>query len=290
MERAHRRGPRAAAGWSVTTGEGEWTHGPTLRLARVAVRGRAQGLGSAFVQLDGAGGQARLLDAVVQLEPTSGLTLRAGRFKAPVSAEFLIPAPQQPMIRRALLSRLVLRRAPGAELVASFGPEETRLGLHAGLFAPGLPDDKGVTAVGRIGIETDVGVGLHAAVAHDLHDDGAEQPPDGEQRPSRRTQMDLALTFERWGFTAHLEGLVVLDVTTTRREGGALILIARRFDDLEPVLAWDGLVAEGDSRQRLTPALNWYLRGHALMARLNYELTYDGPTEHAVLVELQAGI
>ena len=162
---------RAGFGAVVPPGANTVRHGPRLSLARLSARGTIGEWGQIALQVEGASESVVLLDAVAEIAALPALSLRAGRFKTPTSADFLVGAPVTPFLTRSLLvsEGLVQQRLIGLEavLARTTGPGATRLQVGWFLPAPAdralLADSNGAFLSARGLIALPAGLSLHAA-------------------------------------------------------------------------------------------------------------------------------
>jgi hypothetical protein len=272
-----------------------------LRLARLKTDARLQDWGGFKLQVDARSGRFELLDLLVDITPTDWLTLRAGRFKVPVSREYLIGAPDMRFTNRALARRIAPGREVGLQLVAEQTLGQTDAELSAGLFEPGgvefLQND-GELLVGRLLLEFPHHLEFHAAYAEHILSDNRVPLPEDPAR-SRRVfpddrQLDAAVGFHDDHWHLLLEGLTALDAPTEQVPLATHASVAYRAPvdgiDLEPALAYDLLDRSDHRIHRGAAALNLYWLDTDLMTTLEYEAELESShLTHAVTLLLQAG-
>lgn len=302
----------AQAGYAIGNAPGEDAvqHAPYLGLARLAAGATHVRWGRAFVQVEALSGTVRLLDAFADVTPVPEVTLRVGRFKAPTSADFLIGAPYTAFVSRSLLVErgFVQRRMLGAEIAGRATVGCATLSLQLGWFQPEsaqrdlLPDGEGNFFSARALVETTGGWGFHLAfmelVLADNDAVAPAEPPDAMAvRPvEMNRQLDGAVWLKRDGWTAYVEGVLVLDAQEDDVPFAFYAMVLRSFDltgttfALEPGVRYDLARRDGRTLHRATAGLTFYLVGDFLNASLNYELLVDddrvGNTGYA---QLQAG-
>lgn len=262
--------------------------GVELVAARLRAKAEQPGAGGAVVQLQGNRNSVQLLDLVLRADLASTVDLRIGRFKTPVSAEFLIPLPALVFARRGLVADLALRRLDGAQLRWRPTAGAYRVDVRVGAFNPAgaVPeDDAGVVLAGRVAI-TRGGLTLHLGGAEHVGADGSAA---GGPLPLDR-QLDAAVLWSDALWSVHLEGVAALDADTAQTPFAAYAHVARRFGAWQPTLGYD-LLQPGASdtlTHRVQVALNRQLAGDALIATLHYGLTHADATAHEGIAQLQA--
>jgi len=288
-----------AAGYGVVVLEGESTtvtHEPYLRMGRLRSRLALEGAGWAMFQVDIAGGQPRLLDAVAALTPTEHLTLRVGQFKAPLSADFLVPLPNHPLTTRPILVRHVPRRRLGVDATARIPIGRVRLDLELGLFAQEeTPDiDGGKLLTARAGLLLAEGLRLHVGYGQLVLSGNSANPTTGSRPMPYDRLIDAAVVFEDEHVTAHAEGLFVLDGPDHHSCWGATAMIGYSFGDrngdfaAQPVLAYDIWHGSHEVEHRPGGALNFYFAASHVVLRLDYEASIrEGQVGHGVMLEIQ---
>jgi len=290
----------AEAGYAVpVSGEAE-AQGAFLSLARLQGRLHEDDF-DAFLQVGADHGELALLDARIAWRPHERLLVRAGRFKSPVSAEYLIPAQRLLFTHRSLHMAIVPRRNLGAEAELHVGPEHADLALSAGVFDPAsyrmLPGS-GELATARALLHTASGFGAHVAGARWLRRDDALEVM-GDEALSYDEHLVGALLFEEHGITTVVEGALARTVgrDAPAAAAGGVVSTAYRFPtglgelDIEPAVALEVLVAE----ERTTcgqVAVNFHPHDWNLTQTVEWEVRPDevqGPS-HALYVQLQAGL
>ena len=268
--------------------------GAYLSLARLQVRLHEDGF-AAFIQAGADRGELELLDARATWRPSEAVAVRAGRFKTPVSAEYLIPANHLIFAHRSSHLLLVPRRALGAEVEGHVGGRWD-LGLHAGVYNPAgyapVPG-AGELLVGRALLESPVGLALHVAGSDWLHDGGAAEVL-AEEAPETDRALDAALLFEEHGWTMVTEGVYARPLDGEDWVAGGVASVAHRFPtrveefEIEPAAAVEFVERQGAISQ-LT--LNFHQSDWNLMQTVEWEV-HSAPDglQNAVYVQLQAGL
>ncbi len=263
----------AEAGLTGQLGEGAPGVEMSLSMARLKARYDHGGRFGTALQIDAAGEQVQLLDAQVTAGPSRGLSLSAGRFKTPISKDYLVSAPEQLFPERALLVDLAPHRALGLSAAATRELGGLVGTVSAGLFDPSTPTEPAGGLLGTLAVDLAQrgGPALHLA---------AGRAPSGPYD----LYTDAALSFEEEGWTLGLEGLGS-HLPGGGWDGGAGAAAARLLPlghselSIEPAAAWDLLVEQGALVQRGTAAANLHRDGWHLVQSLTYELELAGP-EH----------
>ena len=138
-------------------------NGFSISTARLSVRGDLDFGLSYFMQTDFSSSPA-LLDARLSYQIAEHLSLDVGLFKAPFSAEFLIPAPSIDFVNR---SQVVSTIAPGRQLGVGLrgGTSDGMFGYHLGVFngngrSLGGNDNDRLMYVGRVFTRPNVSEGV----------------------------------------------------------------------------------------------------------------------------------
>jgi hypothetical protein len=270
-----------------------------LSLARLQARTTHQDRYRVFLQLGADRGQVALLDARATVAVSDRLELSAGRFKQPVSHEFLIPATELLIPSRAQLVQLAPRRGIGLEATWSSPGERLTPTIRAGVFDPlklGHTTFGGAQLVLQADLHAHSGWFVHGAGAAWIHPDDARTAY-GESAPEQDAHADVAIGWVNPAWTADAELLAAhtLDGDGWLLGGGAVV--ARRFEAhhgdvvIEPVVAWDALQGADALTHRATAALNVHEDGWRLVQSLAWEVEI-GPEApvHLVIAQLQAGI
>lgn len=292
-------GTWARVGYRADQEQGVLSHGPYLGMARLQVRASDTHRVSGFVQLGADQGQIGLLDAKMRARLGERFILAVGRMKAPVSHDFLIPAPQMLQPHRALLVGLAPRRTNGVQLRYRAEGETAVLTTRVGVFdplAPGAAVLAGPLLVAQVGAHTHSGFFVHGAVAAWLHPKELHADAAALGAPWDR-HADLALGWSDQAWTFHVEGLIAAPLARPELDWGATMLAARRVSVssvalvLEPVVSADVQRTEGRIL-RATAALNVHHDGWHLFETLAWEATSlpSGHVGHRVLFQVQAGL
>ena len=308
------------AGYAIVEG-GDPPHGTYVKLARLKGSVSYGRWGWGVLQIGHKNEKMRLLDLVAAIEPTEGLSLRFGKFKAASSLEYLISAPRHPFVNRALLVGLTQRRLIGAEIGVQRHFERMEAALRAGWFetpatlAETLGEEKGkfLNLRGRLAFPS--GITLHAAyldflLARNAPPSGEDAPEGGEMNgtPSDSgnetarplpydRQLDAAIAFEKDGWRAFAEGMLVLDGPAGSTPIAFYLMALRMIPlphvpfTLEPGVRYEIFRPETDVwTHRITAGLTWHLHGDRLYVRTNYEMSRSkGSNEAAGYLQLQAG-
>lgn len=127
-------------------------NGFAIEAARLALIGDMASNFSYLLQLDAAAPE-HLVDARITYHPSDLLRIQVGRFKVPVSGEFLAPIADVDLIRRALVVRAL---APGRQVGAEIGGATASRGLfwRGGVFNGNrqlVNDDDNFLVAARVG-------------------------------------------------------------------------------------------------------------------------------------------
>jgi len=229
-----------------------------------------------FLQVEAASGSVDLLDARLDYQPAPWLRLRAGRFKAPVSADYLVPATKMLLAERAMLVDLAPRRLIGAEAAVQAG----KLGAEVALFEW----DEDLLTVGEAHYSSGP-VALHAAAGQ----------RSGE---TNDTRLDAAVVLHPGRWEAHAEALAVLDGGAVPAVG-AFASAGYRFGDpateedalaVEPLVALDLRSEDGGQDWAGTGAVDIFWDGWHLVQTLSYtHAVADGVPDHVLTAQLRGG-
>jgi len=286
----------AEAGYLVPVGDSAEARGAYLSLARLQGQLHESDF-DAFLQVGADHGDLDLLDARISWRPTDRVVLRAGRFKAPVSAEYLIPAPRLLFVHRSLHMALVPKRSLGAEAEVHLGPESADVALSAGIFDPAdyaLVPGSGELVTARALLHTGSGFGAHLAGAAWIHDDTAADALPYEA-PDYERHLVAALLFEEHGVTAVVEG--ALATMGDEAAAGGVASVGYRFPvghkelSLEPATALEVLNVAGHTETVGQVALNVHPHDWNLVQTLEWEVQPNqARPSHLLYVQLQAGL
>ena len=280
--------------------------GTDVRMARLKADARWRDLGGFKLQIDGKSGSVELLDLVAELTPAEWLALRAGRFKVPVSREYMIGAPDMRFSNRALVRRLAPGRAVGAQLGFEGAVGELEAEFSASLFEPGgldLLENEGELFVSRLLVEFPHHLEFHAAYAEHVLGDNRVADPEAASETMRvfpfDRQLDAALGYHDEHWHLLVEGFTSLDPPGDQPPWAAHGSLSYRFPvadfALEPALAYDFLERHQERIHRGAAALNAYWLDTNLMTTIEYEGEVASPeaasqeVAHTLSVLLQAG-
>ncbi len=255
-------------------------------------------------------GQARLLDARVDITPVPGLRIAGGQLIVPFTRAWNTPLPLVQAPERSLNNSVL---APGRRFGAYVHgkPAAGLVELWLGGFAPGAPADtpeEGVRApmgLARLQINplgelpatetpslagpapTRLGLGL-AALASPV-------APEGGGRDRLQVTSTADFGFQARGFTAYGEGFLqwTQDAPVGWGASGSLaqFLVPRHLALIARGTAIDLDVGDGaGARVTLEPALGGYIVGNHLVIELRYAAAIGGEqaAAHAVTVHTQA--
>lgn len=276
------------------------TVGLKLLAARLNARAVQHQLGEVFFQLD-ATNDVPVLDLIVDINFGSPVGLKLGKFKTPVSREFLMPLGKLPTIDRARLTSLAPRRAAGLDLYADFDLDGWWLRADTGLYNPtgsslGLAQS-GMLAAERLDIGFDFGLSVHVAYAQHVLGDN-EDLLTGAPLVRYDRLVDAALVFERAGLRTLVEGVYAADGPGATEPLGAYALVAYLFGSAdgggefgyEPAVGADWVdYDEGSVFRSITATFNWLINGRKLQASLGYsaEQTSDEDLGHVAALQFQ---
>lgn len=267
----------------------------SIELARLQVKVDG-GVYGVMVQL-GASDGVKLLDAVAIARPLPWMTVQAGRFKAPLSASFLVPAPKLFTPTRSLLESAVPRRELGIDVAAEIGDVGT---VHLGFFDP-ITDlavtGPGVRPILAGAVALPGGVDLRVAGTTWARPADWEKEIDAGDAPRWDHELDVAIEWHPPDTQLLLEGLLAHPVDGSDPEGAVTALAAHSFPmgplGLEVVGAWDTALLRAELEHRLTGGVNLHLDGWHFVASLSWQATFDGELAHVTggvgRVQLQAG-
>ncbi len=237
-----------------------------------------------------------MLDAVAALTPSHDLTIRFGRFKVPISADFLIPLPNHPLTSRPLLVRHAPRRRLGADANARFRMGPARLDLNLGLFAENqtVHTDHGKLLAARAALTWGHAFGVHVGYGQIVFSDNEVNPATGGRPEPYDHVLDLALTYEDEHILSHVEALMVFDGPNHARCWGATTMAGYTFGDREgplavqPVLSYDLWRGALETEHRMGGGLNLQLAASRVILRLDYEAVLrEERLGHATMFEVQ---
>jgi len=252
----------------------------------------------AFIQVGADRGELELLDARITWRPTDRVVVRAGHFKTPMSAEYLIPANHMIFIHRSLHMDLVSKRAMGAEGEVHVGPEGFDLGIQAGVYNPhgyAPVPETGELLVGRLLLDTAPGLMLHASGGAWLHGDEAVAIL-ADDAPSYDRHLVAGVLFEEAGWTSVVEGAWAEHAADGESGLGGVASLAHRFGvsegfDIEPAGAFELLQRDGQTHDLSQVAVNFHKHDWNLVQTIEWEMDVgpDG-VGHSFYAQIQAGL
>lgn len=289
----------ARGGYRAEVADGEVQHGPYMSLARLQVRLSDGERFAAFVQLGADNAELALLDARATAFLSDEVELSVGRFKVPISHDWLVPAEQMLVPTRALLDGFAPLRAIGLQGRWSRHGAAWNPTVRVGIFDPLAPGSSrlgGAQLVLQAGLHGESGFILHGAVAAWLHD--AESADIEEAAVPWDRQLDVAMGYAGERFSLEVEGLGARSVDTGELQGGTTAFTAVRLPVseqlmLEPVAAWDVRYETKEQvLQRFTGAINVHQDGWHLVESLAYEYEHGGEEGdlHTIIAQVQAGL
>jgi hypothetical protein len=286
-----------AMGYAVTVDpEGEIEHRPYLRMGRLRTQLTLDGAGWTMLQVDIAGGEPRVLDALAALTPTEDFTIRFGRFKVPIGADFLIPLPNHPLTARPYLTRHVPRRRLGVDARGRLNLGSMRLDLDLGLFAENetIDSDGGKLLAGRAALWLSHGLGVHVGYGKLVFSNNAINPATGGRPEPFDQLLDLAVMYEDEHVLTHVEALMAFDGPDHELHWGATAMIGYTFGDragpfaVQPVLNYDLWRGVDETVHRAGGALNFQLAASRVILRLDYEAGFHQESVgHSAMFEIQ---
>lgn len=252
--------------------DGPTMYGPILSLARLKTQATWKDLAYMKIQMGGASGTARVLDAEATLTALDPVHVRLGQFKTPISREYQVGAPATNFVNRADLVRYVPRRRLGAELRGNFEVGSVEIQPHLGAFQPNranFTDPDGQLMTSRVLVDLPSDMDAHVAYSDYFAPDNrlSETPEAGETRTLRREDfdsvLDAAFVYNPDDMNVHVEGLSVLDPPGNEPVFGGYGHVLFHAAD------FDGLVLEPGARYDLTSGPGTDELGHSAYAGLN---------------------
>lgn len=288
----------ARGGYRAETSREHLHHGPYMSLARLQVRLSDQERFAAFVQLGADQGELALLDARATVYLADEMEFSVGRFKVPISHDWLVPAEQMLVPTRALLDGFAPLRAIGLQGRWTRRSSSWNPTLRVGVFdplAPGSGRLGGAQVVVQGGVHGGSGLLAHAAAAAWIHDPEVDHLALGAVPWDR--QVDVALGYVGKHLSLEVEGLAARTVEDGLLQGGTTAFTAVRIPlasqvMVEPVAAWDvRYTSKEDVLQRFTGAVNIHQDGWHLVESLAYEVEVGEDVDlHTVIAQVQAGL
>jgi hypothetical protein len=276
--------------------------GARLGLARLVLRGERAGLGEMLFQLQGEKGAVGVLDLMVGLHPVKPLKVRVGRYKAPLSLERQLRAPELLFSSRGTVSALAPNRLTGAEVEwrSPLG-EEVALRAQVGVFQPdgvGLQGDHTQLGTARLLLELPHAVEVH--VAYGQHVGAGNRVVGGSERAIIHDKLvDVAVKAHEGPLRLLVEGLAVLEGPAGEREWAAYGELGWRFGlpgglpALQPAVGadWARRADLEEDTRRLRAALNVIWIQDDLVAQIAYDATLrEVGAMHGVVLSLQVGL
>lgn len=265
---------------------------PRVYQARVYATAAREGIGEAYVQLEGNDGSVDLIDTWAMLTPLPQLELIAGRYRAPFGLEQVLSRRLIPFPSRALATSYVARRMEGAHvgLVSQDVLPGSRLDIglsnerrsvsgetREGLF---------LTARGKLRpVET---VELHAALAESVAGRNAGRALGDLYDTQRLLSAGVTLDFDAFFFLAEMV-TVMQTPTTAGDEAGAgdetLLAFAtygrvpvalRNGQALVPLFGFGGReeldnLDDRSLRLRIRSGLEWQLVGNKISTAWTFD-------------------
>lgn len=292
-------------GYQASSVDADFAQGPYIQTARLSGGFDYKGIGGAFVQLDGQDAVVRVLDAYAELRPVEQIAVRAGIYRLPTTADFLVGIPVIPFANRSMLVGMTYPRMLGTELLSTFSSDTLSVNARLGFFQANaaerdlLPDGEGTFFSARVGLEFDFGLGFHLAYLGLVFGDNAPVPTADDPmilvRPVTYPEVfDAAITYRKDGLDLALEGLLAPDVPDGQSSSYAAYFHgAYRFGisdvvDLGPGARY-GIRTENDVQtHKVTAGVTTYFNGTGLKIYPNYELTVqDDIIGHTGLATVQ---
>lgn len=270
--------------------------GAQLDLARLMARVGYADVGDLQLHAEARTGQMVLLDANVRVVPVEPVTVTLGRFKTPVSAEFLLPAPALLFRDRAFVSDLGHKRLDGGmvSVAPAFGAFKTR--VEVGLFNPQgtsvVDGMDGHVLAGRLLLSYDA-FSLHLAAADHIMGQDPGVAALEEAPVEQSLQLDAAIVVELKPVRLHVEAIrVERRVADETVWGGttmaAVDVLETAGTEWEVAGGWD-VEREDGLRNRATAGLNVYMHEHDVVASVEDQVTFedDGQVNQLASVSVQ---
>ncbi len=248
------------AGWNGVQNEGRFDHGPWLGFARLNAAARYADRGEVFVQFNASSRGVQLLDARATVHLAPWLSWNVGRFKSPVSLEYLVGGPATPFSGRYLAGAIAPRRLYGTSLVHAAEFDDRVLTLEAGVYAaPATPanvqrDD--LVFAARAAFEPAAGMTLHFGFAEQLERLEAEENAPTADPTRTETDygrvVDLGFAARRGAWNLHAEVTAQVQAQADAPDasqwgfvlmGGYRVSTPNAPFDVEPILSFDSLFA-----------------------------------------------
>lgn len=308
---------QAEVGVRDAGGGADLDYGFSVSRARIKSQATWNDVGSLKIQVGGASGTVVLKDMVTTLSIADPVHFRIGRFKAPISAEYLISSGDLIMVDRALLRGLIPGRRVGGDVRLMLGDDEegqVAFTGELGLFNPvnrGFANPQGQLLTARALLELGFGLDIHASYGQVVFADNtttSNQAQPGRPEPFNQTA-DVALQYNQGRVNAHAEALAVLDAAGTDETPLAFYshfgyrIGAEDAINVEPMVGYDYVSDEPAITQvggmatriyqethRMTVGANLYWLDSHLVSTLNYRLETRGDVGHAAFLQLQASI
>jgi hypothetical protein len=285
-------GGLARLGWVLQSEDGDFVQEPFFQYVRLS-GSMENKWGKGFIRMEGESGEFEVLDVYVELRPLDALHIKAGIYRRPTTAEYILSASEIPFVERSMLRALNEERLPGVELISTLPVGTMDLNLRLGWFVPEpneialLPDGKGNYISGRVGLNLPSGLAFHASYfGLLLADNTLVTPPDDpmgaliQPVPYPHT-IDFAVMYwtERW----NLQGEVLLspnsDDASDELNWGAYIHGMYRFPiykqmELGPGARYGILNDNGVTTHRITTGATLFIDDHYLKFIPNYDLTF----------------
>ncbi len=268
--------------------DGQDSNGFSLAAARVRLSGDLDRGFSYFSEFDFTDSPA-VLDALIGLEVSPALSIDAGLFKVPFSAEHLVSTSATDFVDRAQVARSIDRGRQVGVTVQGASPG-TGLGYNVGLFTGGDPPDSGRSRlyVGRLTAAPPLSAGnLEAAgiMAYGDEEDATRILAGGDSRYSNGRLLLSAEVIRVY----HDAGSGPDSLRTSYHVTAGFMLKPHRHQ----VLArWDGLSTDrAGSEQYILLGYNaWPAQG--VRVQLNYIIPARGKRSgaHRVLLKIQVAI
>lgn len=294
-------------GWVLNSEDGDFNQEPFFQYARLS--GSMENTwGKGYIRFEGASGEVEVLDVYVELKPLDLLHIKAGIYRRPTTAEYMVGAAEIPFVDRSMLRALNEERLPGVELISTLPIGTMDLNLRLGWFAPEpqeialLPDGEGNYVSGRVGLDFESGLGFHFAYfGLVLAENELVAPPEDpmgalvQPVPYPHT-LDFAVMYWTKSWNLQAEVLVSPNSQDASDElnWGAYVHGMYRFPiqgeiELGPGARYGILNDGGVTTHRITTGATLFLDDHRLKFMPNYDLAFtDGNVSHTVWLALHS--